>query len=141
MKILLAADGSEYTTKAVTYVTEHFDWFKSSPELHLLHVKGPLSDGLTRALVGSAAVQAYYKDEATAALAPAERLLQEKGITYRSSYAIGEVAEKIDDYVKDNNIDMIVMGSHGHTALKNLVMGSVATRVLAGTSVPVLLVR
>jgi nucleotide-binding universal stress UspA family protein len=36
---------------------------------------------------------------------------------------------------------MIVMGSHGHGALTNLVMGSVTTKVLAITSVPVLIVR
>ena len=33
------------------------------------------------------------------------------------------------------------MGSHGHSALGNLIMGSVATRVLADSKVPVLLVR
>ena len=37
--------------------------------------------------------------------------------------------------------DLIVMGSHGHNALSSLVMGSVATKVLANCSVPVLLVR
>ena len=37
--------------------------------------------------------------------------------------------------------DLLVMGSHGHGALGNLVMGSVATQVLANCTVPVLLVR
>ena len=37
--------------------------------------------------------------------------------------------------------DLIVMGSHGHTALGNLVMGSVSTKVLAESPVPVLIVR
>jgi nucleotide-binding universal stress UspA family protein len=36
---------------------------------------------------------------------------------------------------------MIVMGTHGRTALGNLVMGSVATRTLAATTTPVLLVK
>jgi len=36
---------------------------------------------------------------------------------------------------------MIVMGSHGHTAIKNVVMGSVVTKVLALSSIPVLIVR
>jgi nucleotide-binding universal stress UspA family protein len=36
---------------------------------------------------------------------------------------------------------MIAMGTHGHTALANLVMGSVATRVVATSQVPVLLIR
>jgi nucleotide-binding universal stress UspA family protein len=33
------------------------------------------------------------------------------------------------------------MGSHGHTALGNLALGSVATGVLARCKVPVLLIR
>ena len=33
------------------------------------------------------------------------------------------------------------MGSHGHSALINLVVGSVATEVLAGCKIPVLIVR
>ena len=37
--------------------------------------------------------------------------------------------------------DLILMGSHGHGSLGNLVMGSVATKVMAHTKVPVLLVR
>jgi len=37
--------------------------------------------------------------------------------------------------------DMVMMGSHGHSALGSLVMGSVATQVLAHCDVPVLLIR
>jgi nucleotide-binding universal stress UspA family protein len=36
---------------------------------------------------------------------------------------------------------MIAMGTHGHTALANLVMGSVATKVLAVSKIPVLLMK
>jgi len=43
--------------------------------------------------------------------------------------------------VKENVIDMIVMGSHGHGALRGLMMGSVATKVIAATTVPVLIIR
>jgi nucleotide-binding universal stress UspA family protein len=42
---------------------------------------------------------------------------------------------------EDGKFDLVVMGSHGHSALANLVMGSVATQVLAHCKVPVLLVR
>ena len=37
--------------------------------------------------------------------------------------------------------DLVLMGSHGHSSLGNLVMGSVATKGLANCGVPVLLVR
>jgi nucleotide-binding universal stress UspA family protein len=37
--------------------------------------------------------------------------------------------------------DLVLMGSRGHSRLMNLVLGSVATQVLAGCGVPVLLIR
>ena len=37
--------------------------------------------------------------------------------------------------------DLIAMGTHGRTALTNLVLGSVATKVLACSKVPVLFLR
>ena len=42
---------------------------------------------------------------------------------------------------KAGKFDLLILGSHGHGALVNLVMGSVATQVLAGCTVPVLVVR
>jgi nucleotide-binding universal stress UspA family protein len=141
MKILIAADGSAYTTKAVKYVTTHLDWFKDNPELHLLHVQSPIPEVRARAVLGHTAVENYYNEEVKAALAPAEELLRENAIPFEAKHLIGDVAEQIQEYVKKNKIDMIVMGSHGHGAFLSLIMGSVATKVLAMTSVPVLLVR
>ena len=48
--------------------------------------------------------------------------------------AIAKLAES-------GKFDLVVLGSHGHGALGNLVMGSVATQVLANCKVPALLVR
>jgi nucleotide-binding universal stress UspA family protein len=141
MKILLAVDGSVYTTKAVKHIVSHLDWFQGQPELHLLHVKQPIPPGRARAFLGGDAINNYYKEDAEAALAPAEKVLRKQEIPYVAAWKVGEVSEEIRAYAKKAKIDMIVMGSHGHGALQNLVMGSVATKVLAVTSVPVLIVR
>lgn len=141
MKILLAADGSEYTTKAAKYLISHFDWLKEHPELHLLHVKMPIPAGRTRAVMGHDAVESYYKEESEAALASAEKLLRESAVPFQSGYKVGDIPEQIQAYVKEHHIDLIVMGSHGRGAFQNLIMGSVATHVLASTTVPVLLIR
>ena len=42
---------------------------------------------------------------------------------------------------ESGKFDLLVMGSHGHGAVMNLVMGSVATQVLAHCRVPILMVR
>jgi nucleotide-binding universal stress UspA family protein len=141
MKILIAVDGSAYSIKAVKQVIKHFNWFSSMPELHLLHVKLPLPPGRARSFLGKEVVNTYYEEESEAALAPSEKLLRKNEIPFRSTWAVGDIAQEIQSYVKKNKIDMIVMGSHGHGALTNLVMGSIATKVLASSSVPVMIVR
>lgn len=141
MKILLAVDGSEYSRKAVRHLIKHFDWFSKPAELHLLHVKLPLPPGRARSFLGDDTVNEYYREESLAALAPSEKILRKAGIAFCSAHKVGDVASEIQSYVKKNKIDMIVMGSHGNGALTNLVMGSVATKVLAVTQVPVLIVR
>ena len=145
MKILLAVDGSPFTSKAVTYLASHLQWFQGEPELHLLHVKPPIPAGLAveqaRRILGDDAVTNYYKGESEAALAPAEEILRAKGIAFHSHYKVGEVAQEIHAYALKEKIDMIVMGSHGHGALVNVVLGSVATKVLALITIPALIVR
>jgi nucleotide-binding universal stress UspA family protein len=141
MKILIAVDGSAYSKKAVKHVLKHFDWFKGTPELHLLHVKLPLPPGRARSFLGDETVNNYYREESEAALAQSEKILRKQEIPYRAEYKVGDIANEIQNYVKKNKIDVIVMGSHGHGALQNLVMGSTATKVLAVTTVPVLIVR
>jgi nucleotide-binding universal stress UspA family protein len=145
MKILLAVDGSTFTTKAVTYLATHLQWFQDAPELHLLHVKPPIPVGLAvtqaRAILGNDAVEDYYKEEAAAALGPAEKVLHKLEIPFQSTYKVGDIAHEIKHYAAEHEIDMIVMGSHGHGALAGVVLGSVATKVLATTASPVLIVR
>jgi nucleotide-binding universal stress UspA family protein len=141
MKILFAVDGSSYSLKAAEYLAVHFNWLSEPAELHLLHVELPIPISRARAAMGKEAVDRYYAEEAEAALAPAENILQKHDIRFVRSYAAGDVADAIQTYVKENAIDMIVMGSHGHGALRGLMMGSVATKVIAATTVPVLIIR
>ena len=44
-------------------------------------------------------------------------------------------------FAEDGKFDLLIMGSHGHGTVVNLVMGSVATKVMAECKVPVLLMR
>lgn len=141
MRILLAVDGSVYSFKAVNHVLSHLDWYRSEPELHLLHVQLPIPPGRARAFLGTEALNQYYREESEAALAIAEKPLKERNVAYHATWKVGEVAEEVRRYAEAHQVDLIVMGSHGHGALQGLVMGSVATKVLAATTTPVLIVR
>jgi nucleotide-binding universal stress UspA family protein len=140
MKILSLVDGSDCSGKAVEYIASQLNAFRGADGLHVLHVHLPVPHGLARTIVGSDAINNYYREESRAALEPAEKILGDKGIQYQASYAVGDIAEQVQAYVAEHGIEMIVMGSHGHGGLKSFVMGSVATKVLTRASVPVLIV-
>jgi nucleotide-binding universal stress UspA family protein len=56
-------------------------------------------------------------------------------------HTIGNAAESIASLARDGRFDLVILGSHGHGEVLNLVLGSVATKVLARCSAPVLIVR
>ena len=141
LRILIAADGSPYTKLAAKHVAEHLDWFSARPDIHVVHVQPPMPYPRAQALVGKAAVLAYQQDEAEAALAVAEAELDRAGVPYRTSWRVGDVVAEIAGYIKANRIDLLVMGSHGHGALANLALGSVAQKCLATLETPILILR
>ena len=140
MKILLAVDGSSYTKKMLAYLTTHDELFGNRSEYTLLTVHPPLPPR-ARGAVGKEIVDSYYTDEAAKVMAPASEFLAHHNLTIKSEWKVGPAGETIASYADDGKFDLLVMGSHGHGSLGNLVMGSVATQVLARSKVPVLLVR
>ena len=74
-------------------------------------------------------------------LAPVCKFLARHGIEAKSDWKVGAAGPLIAKFSEAGKFDLLVLGSHGHGALVNLVMGSVATQVLAICRTPVLLVR
>jgi nucleotide-binding universal stress UspA family protein len=140
VKILVAADGSKYTTRAVRYVVDKLLPLPKGSAVHLVNVHRPIPAHAASAL-GKAEVQDYYRDECDKALAPASRLLDKAGIAHEPLRFVGEPGEEIARVANKGAYDMVIMGSHGHGALATLVLGSVASKVLAHSKVPVLIVR
>lgn len=140
MKILLAIDGSPYTKKMLAYLTTHDELFTRNNDYTVFTVT-PVLPPRARAAVGKEVVDKYYAEEAEKVLAPVSKFLLRHGIDAKSSWKIGHAGESIAKLADSGKFDLLVMGSHGHGTLVNLVMGSVATQVLANCRVPVLLVR
>jgi nucleotide-binding universal stress UspA family protein len=140
MKILLAVDGSEYTKKMLAYLTTHDGLFTPDNE-YVIFTAQPALPARARAAVGKEIVDKYHTEEAEKILAPVSKFLLRHGIDGKSQWKVGPAGETVAKFAQSGKFDLVIMGSHGHGALTNLVMGSVATRVLAHCSVPVLLVR
>lgn len=140
MKILLAVDGSDYTKKMLAYLTTHEETFGAGNAFTLLTVQAALPPR-ARAAVGKEVADNYLRDEAERVLQPVSKFLLRHGIDAKSIAKVGHAGEVIAKTAESGKFDMLMMGSHGHGVLGNLVMGSVATQVVARCKVPVLLVR
>ena len=140
MKILLAVDGSPYTQKMLAYLTTHLDTLGTHNSFTVLSVQIPLPPR-ARAAVGAEVANSYYAEEAAKVTGPVTKFLARHGITPKVIHKTGIPGEVIAKQADTDKYDLVMMGSHGHGALGSLVMGSVATQVIAHCKVPVLLVR
>jgi nucleotide-binding universal stress UspA family protein len=140
MKVLLAVDGSDYTKRMLSYLATHRDTLGAGHAYTVFHAVLPVPHRAA-AFAGPEIVHGYYEDDARMVLEPIRTFLAEHGIDAAFVHKIGHPADEIASYAEAGKFDLLVMGSHGHGALKNLVLGSIATKVLARCSEPVLLVR
>lgn len=140
MKILLSVDGSPYTKKMLAYLVTHDEIFSTAGDFTLFTAHAPLPVRVRSAL-GKDLVDNYYAEESERVLAPVSKFLLRHGIDAKSAWKVGPAGESIAKFAQGGKFDLLMMGSHGHGALASLVMGSVATQVLAHCRVPVLLVR
>lgn len=140
MKILIAADGSPYTKKMLAYLTTHSELFTTGNSYTVLTVQ-PTLPPRARAAVGKEIVENYYSEESEKVIGPVAKFLLRHGIDAKSEWKVGHAGPTIAKFAESGKFDLLVMGSHGHGAVMNLVMGSVATQVLAHCRVPILMVR
>lgn len=140
MKILLAVDGSEYTSRMIDYLASHKEWSSAGHAFTVFTAVLPVPHRAA-AFAGPDLVRQYCEEEARAVLDPVRAALAERGIAATAAHDIGHPSTVIAQFAEDGKFDLVIMGSRGHGALANFVLGSVAMQVLARCSVPVLLVR
>lgn len=140
MKILLTSDGSECSDHAARFLAKTLR--KSMPDLGvtLFHVDAPMLDRVASAL-GEARVAEIHRENVDRGLASARRILKRARLPFDEEYTAGNPAQAIARQAKAGRYDLVLMGSHGRTALRNVLLGSVTARVLAICDVPVLVVH
>lgn len=140
MKILLPVDGSDYSRGAVDFVASRSTLIGTDPDVQVMNVQLAIPPRAARA-VGKAALSDYYADESDKALKPAVRRLAKAGLDATPRAVVGSPGEEIAAAASAGKVDLIVMGSHGKSALRGLLVGSVTNDVLARTHAPMLVLR
>ncbi len=140
MKILVAADGSSYTKRMLAYLAAHDEWMGPAHHYTVLTVSPPVPPRAA-AVLDKETLKNYYEDENEKVFKPIRTFFKKQGMQADFVPKIGHAAEQIAKFADAGKFDLLVMGSHGHGSLGNLVMGSVATKVLANCKTPLLLVR
>ncbi len=137
-KILMPVDGSDNANRVVGFLIKQLANTKEPIEIHLLNVQHSFP-GTIKGVADQA--KQRHRDKGAKALAGACKLLDDGKLEYTYHISVGEGGEVIAHFVKDLNIDQVVMGCTGSGAVVNVLMGSTATKVLDLVSVPVMLVR
>ena len=140
MKILLPVDGSDYSKRMLAHLAAHDELLGPGHE-YVAFTSIPAVPAHATRFLDAAVLKAYYGEEAERVLAPVKAFAAQQKWSLRTAWEHGHAAEAIVAFAEAEHPQMIVMGTHGHSALGNVLLGSVTTGVLARTKIPVLLVR
>jgi nucleotide-binding universal stress UspA family protein len=138
-KILVPVDGSEQSHKAIAFAADLAQHYHAI--LHLLHVFKItiIPEGLGEYVVAEREQLQALGDRIIAA---AESEVKGHGIDLIQATVVeGDPAERIIDYAKQYDVDIIVVGSRGLGTFKGLFLGSVSTKVAHRTDRTCVIVR
>ena len=140
MKILLAVDGSPYTKRMLGYIAAHDEVGGPANDFPALTV-GPAIPPHVQRYISREDLESHYADEARKVLEPIEAFAKQQGWKFEAQHLVGNAGDMIAETATKGDYELLVMGSHGHSTLGSLMLGSVASRALAQCKTPILLVR
>lgn len=138
-KLLVPVDSSDNAKRALQYAIRKE---KGPVELVIVYAhEPPIVYGEIALYMPEERAKELQRQHSEAILEPAVELAKAAGATFTSEILIGDIAGSIVACAEKNGCDGIVMGTRGMGAIGNLVMGSVATKVIHLTKLPVTLVK
>nr|AJG38142.1 UspA domain-containing protein [bacterium enrichment culture clone fosmid MGS-K1] len=146
-KIVVPLDGSETAEQILPYVVDHAKICDS--EVVLLRVcERPLITAdypeANMQLSWKEHVErmtSYWQQQCNIYLEDVEKRVAAPEVEIKSEVLFGNAPDQIINYVESNQFNLIAMTTHGHSGVSRWVLGSVAAKVLDGTSTPILLAR
>lgn len=142
MKILVACDGSKPALHAVKYAIKLMRSLSSTSNvITLISVHDDVGLRHAKTVVGHGAVADYLRELSEKEIRSARKLLDSAGVKHDMEVRTGHVAQEIVRCAKAGRFDLIALGAKGRGAIADLLLGSVAQRVLAMADMPVVLVK
>ena len=140
-KILVPFDGSGYSEKAFEKAVEIAEKFESELiVMTVLQSKIPDSAGVSIERLQE--LQDEQEDQATVMLRKLETEAKDKNIPFSIKIIHNpSSSDGIVTFAENSNVDLIVMGSHGRTGFRKIVLGSVANGVVGHAKCPVLITK
>ncbi len=138
-KMVVLLDGSTLAKVVFGYAQELAA--RLGLEVELLHVCSPQEEDqlpMRRIYMRRMAKELCAKADEMRAAYTKEAMVQ--CIVARGRVVVGQPAEKILEYVEDNDIDLVMLSTHGKSGVKTWDLGEVANRVVHASRVPVWLV-
>lgn len=140
-KILVPCDFSEPAIEAFRFALDVAA--QSKGIVHLFHVAEP--QVLIDPIMLSMDIEQQFLNDILANSEKEFKKITSKysreGVAVATGVEFGTPSQKILDYITDNSIDLVVMGSHGATGLREIFIGSNAEKIVRKASVPVLVLK
>jgi nucleotide-binding universal stress UspA family protein len=141
MKILVAIDGSDNALRALDEAIRLAPSGAGQPGLVLVNVHDDVALRSASQFVAKESVDAYLDEMSANETAAAAKRAAASGVPHVLLTLRGAVAQTIAETAAREGCGMIVLGYKGRTAIRDLLLGSIAQRVLSLSAIPVLLVR
>ncbi len=142
MKILAATDGSKHALRAVKQAAALLANNKDKTNsITLISVHDDAGLRHAQSFVGKGAITDYLREQSDKDLKSAMKVLNDAGIKHDQMILVGKPATEIVEAAQKGKYDLVVLGSKGRNAVSDLLLGSVAQRVMSLSKQSVLLVK
>ncbi|MHB8918329.1 MAG: universal stress protein [Desulfocucumaceae bacterium] len=141
MRILVPIDGSKHSMRAAEYVAGNLTVFPYLKVILLAVVSFVDATLVSESPIPAEQLTKEGMRSAGLNLGKAGALFKNKGALMEEAVLVGDPADIIIRYTRENNINKIVMGSRGLNDFKGMVLGSVSHKVLAYVDVPVTIIK